>query len=357
MAHMAKRESTANWWAYLVLGLALAIVLALLCWGIYLGAVHRTAVLDFEHRYLGMELPQSAPGEEAGLVAEAQPGARPASQGPAGPTATAPGNAARVGAPTGVLARSGGSTPGSGQHADAPPMPSASDAPHPSGAGSQPPSPGQNNPALATPAPEESLAANRGLPITVQVKALVDADYVAAHSDWLARVQQTVAEVSRIYRDNFGIDLNLVGLVRWPIAVAGQSIQVLHEDLVRRPREGADVLLGLLNRELDAEAYALGNRVTSATHNGAYGLAGLTPGARQVFLGGVLRSLGHLLGAVTVTDASSPAYQLGSWMGSAAGPEPQAYWIDPENRRRILERKTRPFAPETFAPESGRTGP
>jgi hypothetical protein len=65
-----------------------------------------------------------------------------------------------------------------------------------------------------------------------------------------------------------------------------------------------------------------------------------------------LHELGHIFGAQDIKDPRDPSWKAGSWMSYAPVRPGQAPWIDAKNRERILERKDKPFAPESVAPRS-----
>ncbi|MCP4602283.1 MAG: hypothetical protein GY847_17495 [Proteobacteria bacterium] len=324
---------------FLQLAPPLTIILALLCFGVYLGTTHRQTVLEFERDYLGISVefqePQSLTIPAGGIypasatTLPSYPPVRPRRDltAPLQPqpveTTAIPLAPHRADQPTGA--------PGAGgQQA---PLPSMLPGPLPAL-----PIVPQQQPA--------SLAKNFEYPITIHVKVLVDPEYIAGQPDWTTQIPQTISEASRIYHDNFGIDLNLIGMVRWPISIKDHSVQQVLTDLGRRPREGGDVLLGFVNRTLDSKAYSNNNSSVASKYNGAFGVVGRTVGADHVFLMGTLRGLGHLMGASEVTDVSNEGYRLGTWMSDRPGVGDQTIWIDADNRRQILERKTKPFVPE-----------
>ncbi len=309
------------------------VILMLLCYGIYLGSVNRDAVLRFERVYLGMDAEEVQP--------DFQPWIQPVAELTQATIRDLNSLPARV--PLDVLLQQHDSesvvNPLSGRESSTP--------------STVPPVEPEQLPVVSS-CPEQprkvtgktessiSLLVKRDLPVTIKIKVLVDDKYLADHSDWMARIQATIGEASRIYRDNFGIDLYLIGLGRWPIATTGRDSRQLYEDLIRRPREGADVLLGLVSRELDSPAYSLGNP-SEGPLNGAFGIAG-TSGDTDSFLSGALRCISHLLGALEAVDENSEEYRLGTWMSVKPVSVEHSPWIDANSRRRILENKTRPFA-------------
>jgi hypothetical protein len=186
------------------------------------------------------------------------------------------------------------------------------------------------------------------LPVKVRVKVLVDDDLVAEHDDWIDYVQRTVSKASRVYEEQFGIELELSGVARWPVAAKGMRVDALLDDLRGRPREGSDILLGMTARALD-EGTISGQAETPAPTspwNGAHGIVYAVPDAREPHLRTLLHEVGHMFGALDITDSSDASWQAGSWMSYAPAVDGQAPWIDADNRKRVLERKDKPFAPE-----------
>ncbi len=194
---------------------------------------------------------------------------------------------------------------------------------------------------------DTNLANLRAVPVTKQIKVLVADGYAASQSDWIAQTVRAVSTASRIYSTEFGIELRVVGVVRWSDALPDMTNQELLTNLKTHPREGADMLLGFVDKELEAAAYSQGAPDPNSPYNGAYGLVGRAAASEPTFLRGALRSVGHLLGAEPVTDTQSEAYRLGSWMSNARQPAQQPPWIDMPNRKRILLRKSLPSWNET----------
>ena len=194
---------------------------------------------------------------------------------------------------------------------------------------------------------EGELAKRLALPVTVTVKVIVDQELIDRHDAWIDYVQRNVSQASQIYRKQFGVELELVSVGRWAVPTAGLSSSELLEDLRSRPREGADVLVGFTNRPLDgATAGKAEPPRVDDEFNGAYGVIYAVPEAHNPHLRTLLHEVGHMFGALDVTDESSAAFKRGSWMGYAPVDEAQAPWVDTENRERILGRKDKPFRPE-----------
>jgi len=189
---------------------------------------------------------------------------------------------------------------------------------------------------------DTNLANLRAVPVTKQIKLLVADDYATSQSDWIAQTTRAVSTASRIYNTEFGIELRVVGVVRWLDALPDMTNEELLTNLKKHPKEGADMLLGIVDKQLGADSYSLGAPGRNSPYNGAYGLVGRTATSEPAFLRGVLRSVGHLLGAEGVTDTQSEAYRLGSWMSDAREPADRQPWIDMPNRKRILLRKSLP---------------
>jgi len=175
----------------------------------------------------------------------------------------------------------------------------------------------------------------------------VDDALVEQHPDWIDYVQRTVSHASSIYEKQFGVTLELGGVGRWGVPTAGMSSAELLEDVEGRPREAAQLVVGFTGRPLDDRTS--GQAFTPAAagpYNGSAAVVYAHRGQHNPHLRGLLHELGHLFGALDVTDPSAPAYQSGSWMSYAPVRPGQAAWIDPDNRVRILDRKDKPFAPE-----------
>jgi len=315
-------------------GLALCLlgVLALLCMGIYWGDAHRERVLDVEGNYLGLP----APGEE---VAEPEIPE---------PVISKPVIAEREIRETlhrRVAELPANLTAGIVTRRPVEPVIDAVVVPV------EPPLPVEPPPAPAVVVPPVSprpvaspdtfLADSFELPIVINVKVLVDSEIAGAHTDWIGRAQRTIGEASRVYRENFGINLRIVGVSRWPVATVGRSANQLNEELRSSPRERADILIAFVDRALGPEASALGAVEGESGHNGSYGLVGRAGDSADPFLAGTLRTVGYLLGA------DGKEAETASWMSSLSVSGGQRPWIDPDNRRRILTRKVKPFAPDT----------
>lgn len=371
-----------------LIGLPLMVVLVLFGWGVHLGDVHRPRVARFERDYLawtGLTPAPALPGSTGGAAGEAGGAAEAVAEaeGPdvllGAPTPPAPAartapprvttdvpdvtvtagprvdQAATPGAaPAGVAAADAvapaATGPGVGDVPPAPAPPQAPGAPPPAppGVATQPGMQAPSPPALGAPPPVPPgppALSSLGVPVVVRVKVLVDDRLAARDPDWMGLVQRTVEAASRAYRDSVGLELSLVGVVRWPTSLSGLGPVALFADLGHRQREGADVLLGLVAAPLGASAYALGAPPNPDAPNGARGLVGAQPDAELPHLAGMLRSLGHLLGARSV-GVGTEAQRFGSWMGDTPLEPWRSPWIDEDNRRRILARKTRPFAVE-----------
>ncbi|RMG93717.1 MAG: hypothetical protein D6705_18200 [Deltaproteobacteria bacterium] len=348
----------------LVLGTPLAVVCAIFGWGLAVGATHRDDVLHWEERLLGWTPEQIVEEEGAHPEAERPPGAKTAREQapaePAAPTQDAP--AAPAGTPPPPPTASGddevnrGAPPESSDGARNPTVPA-------------PPPPAvtpveTNDRAAPSPAPTAAeaaapdLEAKLALPVVVRVRVFVDETTRAAHPDWIDYVQRLVAAASSIYGEHFGIRFDLVGVDLWPVPADGASARDLFADLEARPREAADIVVGLTDRPLDGgHGAGLGAApAPDSPFNGAVALVFAHPRSdpKLPHLPVLLHELGHLFGAEDATDPQSDAYRAGSWMAPLDAPRPSRPWIDPMNRRRILERKDRPFAPRRHRKDSSR---
>ena len=343
----------------LILGLPVAVVVGIFGWGLAFGAAHRTSVLHWEQRLLGWEAP--AEHDEAPAVDGA--GAEPSTKGPtptreeAGTRAQderpapsdeseAPAAAAPPAGPT--TERDAPKTPPAHGENEATRMPPRAAPAPPTAAVEAPPAP-RADPAGRTPTAED-LDARLSLPVTVRVKVLVDDTVRAHHPDWIDYIQRLLAAGSSVYAEQFGIRFDLVGLVRWPVPTAGIGARALYEDLAGRPREGADIVLGLTDRPLaDGDLAGLGGTpAEDAPFNASVALVYARPriDPKLPHLPVLLHEVAHLFGARDVTDRTTDAYRSGSWMAPLDARRAGRPWIDPDNRRTILLRKDRPFAPE-----------
>ncbi len=203
---------------------------------------------------------------------------------------------------------------------------------------------------------EGALAGRLGVPVTVEVKVLVDDTLIEQHPDWIDYVQRTLSEASSIYEKQFGVTLELASVGRWGVPTAGMSSGELLEDVEARPREAAHLIVGFTGRPLDDRTS--GKAFTppeDGPYNGSAAVVYATRQRRNAHLRGLLHEVGHLFGALDITDPSAPGYKSGSWMSYAPVAPGQAPWIDPSNRSRVLARKDKPFAPTgamTVAPEA-----
>ena len=188
------------------------------------------------------------------------------------------------------------------------------------------------------------------LPTVVRIKVIVDQEFIAAHRDWIDDVQRTINIVDQQYQRLFGIELRLHAVGSWAVATAGLSSQQLLEDLRARPRESADVLLGMTARPLDFRIAGKADQaLIDHRFNGAYAVVYSDSSADIPHLFGCLHEIGHLFGAVDIEDAKSLDYQRGSFMSYAVPKKGTEFWIDDGNRRRIIARKGYPFWPESLA--------
>jgi hypothetical protein len=299
----------------LLLGLPVSVLGGVFGGGMHCGLQNAQRVLAFERDVLGLDV-QVPP--EPGAALET-PGAPASPATPARPTSTPPADPPASVAP--------------------PPPPPVVTAPAPVPAGPEPPGLPVARP---EPVEDEELAARLATLRTVTVKVLVDPGLVDGNGRWLADVQRLVLAASSTYRTLVGIELSLVGVGRWPINTSALGPEQLREDLRARPREGADVLIGLTDRE-DPNG---GAAPSDGERHGAYAVVFAQRRDEHAHLRPLLRELGHLLGAEDIDDPQAEAYQRGSFMSSAPVPAGSAPWLDAENRRRILERKEQAFEEE-----------
>lgn len=329
----------------ILFGTPLAFVVGLFSCGVYYGASHREGITRFERDWLGLdvEVPASAPKT---------PPNGGASEAPAD-TKSPPGGAAPAPAPD------EGKAPAPDEPAPAPDARPPEPAPEPEPPAPEPPAPAVGEPDSdpAVPTPETrtdplqgDLATRLQRPVTVSVKVVVDDALIAARPDWIDYVQRTVAAASQVYEKQFGITLELASVGRWNVVTDGLDAGQLLDDVRARPREGSDILVGFTNRPLDDRTAGKADTPSpESAYNGAYGVVYATPGHRTAHVRTLLHELGHVFGALDVTDPSDPAFAAHSFMSYAATRESEAPWIDADNRTRILERKDLPFVPEPEA--------
>jgi metallopeptidase family M12-like protein len=318
----------------LLLGVPLGLVLTLFGSGVYCGVTHRAGITGFEHDVLGLDVevaqadpqPSTPPASDA---ANSPLGAEPASE-PTTPTTTPP-----TTAPT-----------------TTPPPTTAPSTPPPTTTPATTPAPVvvEETPTAKVDPLSGGLADRLQLPVRVRIKVLVDDELTTTHADWIDYVQRTVSRASQIYEQQFGISLELYGVGRWSVATAGLGADQLLDDLRARPRDGADVLVGMTMRPLDGSISGEAETPTAeSAFNGAHGIVYAVPRTREPHLRTLLHEVSHMFGALDVTDPSDAAWVAGSWMSYAPVRDGQAPWIDADNRRRVLERKDKPFAPEEAA--------
>jgi hypothetical protein len=195
--------------------------------------------------------------------------------------------------------------------------------------------------ALPEPIDDTELSTRLARLRSLQVKVFVDPDLVAERPDWLNYATQLVSAASGSYKNLFGIELELVGVVKWEAATAALGRGQMLEDLRGRPAEGADLVIGLTAQSVGADRVAA--KVADGEQNGAFAVVYADARGGAPHLRPLLRELGHVFGAADVTDVQSDAYQRGSWMSQAPVPEGSTPWVDPDSRRRILERKDLPL--------------
>src|SRR5690606_31260228 len=116
-----------------------------------------------------------------------------------------------------------------------------------------------------------------------------------------------------------------------------------------RSRESADMLLAFTHRPLASrlDPPEADSDSDSTPFNGAYAVvhASSATNGHDAHVRTMLREVGRMFGARDIVDAEEPDWQAGSWMSHATVAPSQAPWIDGANRRRILERKDKPFRP------------
>lgn len=305
----------------LLIGIPIGLIGTLFGAGVHCGVTNRAAITGFERDVLGfdVEVPSEAkPAETTTTPTEA----KPTETKPPEPTTKPP--------------------------EPKPPEPKPPEPTTPTEVEADPP-----RPVAVTQADPLSgdLAAKLALPVKMRIKVLVDDEMIAAHPDWIDYVQRTVGAASQIYEQQFGIELELVGVGRWSVVTAGMSADQLLTELRTHPRDGADAMVGMTARPLDGTiAGEAETPLPESAFNGAYGIVYAVPNTREPHLRTLLHEVGHMFGALDVTDPQTGAWEQGSWMSYAPVQDGQTPWIDAENRARVLGRKDKPFAPEKTTP-------
>lgn len=308
----------------LLVGIPIGLIGTLFGAGVHCGVSNRAAITGFERDVLGLDV--DVPSAPTTKPTEAKP---PETKPPqATPTEVKPPETK----PPETASKPPAATPATSPPATSPDTP-------------------LEKPTVTTADPlSGDLAAKLAMPVKVRIKVLVDDEMIAAHPDWIDYVQRTVGAASQIYEQQFGITLELVGVGRWSVVTAGMSAGQLLTELRTHPRDGADTMLGMTARPLDGSiAGEAETPLRESAFNGAYGIVYSVPHSREPHLRTLLHEVGHMFGALDVTDPSDPAFEAASWMSYAPVGDGHTAWIDATNRARILGRKDKPFAPESAA--------
>jgi hypothetical protein len=326
-----------------LLWLCFAVAIGLLSWGIYLGDRYRSVILMIERDYLGIEkqslpievddkgvlITSSADPRTAGAKARSKTDAMQSVDGQRGTVATDKSASNKT----------------------------TNDSSHPvSGLPTNPSDRLREEnrhtvPSADSPPTDPDLQKLREVPVVKQIKVLVSDAYANSHSDWITQALQAVVSASRVFSTVFGIELRVTGVVKWIDASPSMDDDALFMNLKKHDREGADILLGFVDRNLSGIAYSKGAPSIIRSYHGAHGLVEISEGSEGLFLKSMLRSVGHLFGAEEITDKTNEAYRLGSWMSDAEQSPGQSPWIDPVNRKRILLHKSLPpWNPAVGAP-------
>ncbi len=315
----------------LLVGFPLAIVGTIFGAGVHCGVEHQRGVLTFERDVLSMDVEVPAETDEAAADEEKDGGEPKTETKKRAPEREDP-------VPVEKQPPSAEKTPPEPETREPAPVPEPVVEP------AAAPSPDRFPIAIPEPLEDEELSKRLASLRTLEVKVFVDPEIVSARSDWIDYASRLVRAASGSYANSFGIQLRLVGVVEWDVATAALGRTQMTQDLAARPGEGADLLVGLTAQASEADRGAA--TVAEGDENGAFAVVYADAGEEAPHLRPLLRELGHMFGAPRVSDAQSDAYQRGSWMSLAPVPKGATPWIDAASRRRILERKDRPF-PET----------
>ena len=328
----------------LLIGLPVAAIAGLFGFGVYWGDAHRTTVLELERDWLKMdvEVPASTGTPDAGATGAT--GATGAKKPPLGGLLGASGSEAATGAhaPTGSPPAATGATGTAAATGTAPTPPSPD-------AGTPAPSESSiHYPVAAAPQIPGDLRSAYARARSLSVKVLVDHAYVQAHPEWMRDVEDLVSGASRSYSTLFGVQLSVYGVVQWDVPAQGFTAEQLHADLETRPREGADLLLGITGRPVGPERHNGWSKRPEDERriNSAYSVVFDDPAKPGLTYRALLHEFAHLFGAVDASDANSEAWRAGSFMSYASVPADAAPFIDEDNLRRVLQRKTLPIESE-----------
>jgi hypothetical protein len=322
----------------LLVGLPSTLVLGLFGAGVHCGVTHRASITRFERDVMGLdvEVPEPPKSETPTLFGVRWPSSTASATSVPPTTTTAPATTPPASTPPATTTPPTTTPPATTPATTTPTT-------------TTPPPETTTPPAVTTTVDPLSgdLAARFAMPVKVRIKVVVDDEMIASRPDWIDYVQRTVASASQIYQQQFGIELVLTGVARWPVTTAGMSADQLLGELRTRTREGSDILVGMTARPLDGSISGEAETpLPTSDFNGAFGIVYAVPRAREPHLRTLLHEVAHMFGALDITDADDPAWRAGSWMSYAPVPDGTTPWIDVDNRTRILGRKDKPFAPE-----------
>jgi hypothetical protein len=314
---------------FLLLGLPLLVLGGLFGGGVYCGVEHKDGVIAFEDALFGVE---STEGEEPGGGDETEVGTDGSS--PEKPPKKPPRKPPKDGPDSGPAAK---------PEVYVVPMPYVVPIPTDPEPGEDPGADDSLPVAAAQPVPGDLRRSFRDKRV-VTVKLLVDRTIVERRSDWIDYVQELLAAASESYQVSFGIELRLHGVVEWKVDRKLKAVDALLDDVRGRPREGADLLLAITDKPMPNGEAGPGDAPSAdSPENGAYALI-FAHGRKHPHLRTMLHEVGHIFGATDIEDSTSEAYQGGSWMSYSASADGAIPWIDEQNRRAIIERKSLPFA-------------
>lgn len=278
----------------MLIGGPIFVLFSIFAIGVYAGVANREAVIGFEARWLGWE-PLPAPATSETTPAKPEP--EPAEPEPAKPEPAKP---------------------------------------EPAKPESAKPEPAKPQPIVVLEPLSGELAVLLASPRVLGVKVMVDPALLLDQPEtWLTYVDALVRTTSEVFERAFGIELELRGVVVWTrTANTGEG---LIEDLAARPREGADLIIGL------AMQPPLG--VRPAARDDGVVVAYAEAGRGDRFRLPLLRALAAGFGAASTPDASS-------WMSESL-PEGAPLRIDATNRALVLRNKaTYPRTPAPSEPEA-----
>ncbi|MBK8263408.1 MAG: hypothetical protein IPK80_18940 [Nannocystis sp.] len=306
----------------LILGLPIALLLALFGAGVLFGLQHRPAILTFERDWLGMEVEVPPPTPWIAPRIAALRAALAA--GPPPPTSPVP-----------------KATPPAAPPPATPPLPEAA----PPVPEATPPVPEATPPrsdrapiSLAAADPlSEDLRPLHLQPRRLTVKVFLDPRLADTRPDPFSYAQSTVRWADEPLSAQLGLRLELHGVIRWTEPGEGGLADPLAQ-LCASPSEGADLRVAFLSDAFTETRELTGDGCLLVLRN--------SRSAAAPHLRSLLFAVGRYLGAAAILDPTSEAWRSGSWMADVLADDARPLTLDPASRRDLLKRKESPTWPK-----------